>query len=115
MELCDRVRARRLELHMTQDELAKKMGYSSRVSINKIEMGRPVSQKIITKLAEALEVTPSWLMGWTSESTISAAISTEQVTESEKLLLDLFRFIPEEEQQMVLNMIRAALGSKGLL
>lgn len=59
-----RVRQRRIELGMTQDELAKKMGYSSRSSINKIENGRNVTQKIIVKLANVLQTTPSYLMGW---------------------------------------------------
>lgn len=64
MELADRVKLRRHELDMSQDELARRMGYKSRSSINKIEMGRPVSQKIIVKLAESLNVTPAYLMGW---------------------------------------------------
>ena len=64
MELSDKVRQRREDLDLTQDELAKRMGYKSRVSINKIENGRPVSQKIITRLAEALDVSIPYLMGW---------------------------------------------------
>lgn len=64
MELSDRVRCRREELGLTQDELAKRMGYKSRVSINKIENGRPVSQKIIMRLADALGVSVPYLMGW---------------------------------------------------
>ena len=64
MELSDRVRCRREELGLTQDELAKRMGYKSRVSINKIENGRPVSQKIIVRLADALGVSVPYLMGW---------------------------------------------------
>ena len=67
MELADRVKLKRKELGLTQDELAKRMGYKSRVSVNKIEMGRPISQKIIVRLAEALNTTPSYLMGWTNE------------------------------------------------
>ena len=67
MQLADRVKLKRQELGMTQDDLAKKMGYRSRTSINKIEMGRPVSQKIIVRLAESLGVTPSYLMGWEDE------------------------------------------------
>lgn len=64
MELSDRVRHRREELRMTQEELALRMGYKSRVSINKIENGRPVSQKIIARLADALGVSIPYLMGW---------------------------------------------------
>ena len=68
MELADRVRRRRIELGLSQEELAERMGYSSRSSINKIEMGRPISQKIIIRLAEALETTPSYLMGWNQQA-----------------------------------------------
>jgi transcriptional regulator with XRE-family HTH domain len=64
MELADRVRQRREALDWTQDDLAKRMGYKSRVSINKIENGRPVSQKIIVRLADALGVSVPYLMGW---------------------------------------------------
>lgn len=68
MELSDKVRRRREELGLTQEELALRMGYKSRVSINKIENGRPVSQKIIVRLAEALDVTVPYLMGWDERS-----------------------------------------------
>ena len=68
MDLGERVKSRREEIGWTQEELAKRMGYSSRVSINKIEKGRPVTQKIIVRLAEALDTSPAWLMGWEEAS-----------------------------------------------
>ena len=37
---------------------------------------------------------------------------TISVTEGEQMLLDLFRLVPEDKQQMVLQMIRAALNTK---
>jgi transcriptional regulator with XRE-family HTH domain len=37
--------------------------------------------------------------------------SEPSLTEGEQLLLDLFRQIPEDKQELVLGMIRAALGS----
>ena len=67
MKLADKVRIRRNELNLSQEELAKRMGYSSRTSINKIENGRPCSQKIIARLAEALDVSIAYLMGWEDE------------------------------------------------
>ena len=39
----------------------------------------------------------------------------ESLTDSEMKLIQLFRMIPEEDQPLVLGMIRAALNSKGLL
>lgn len=41
------------------------------------------------------------------------ALPTVTVTESEKMLLDLFRRVPEDKQQMVIQMIRVALNTKG--
>ena len=35
-----------------------------------------------------------------------------QLTEGEKMLLDLFNRVPEDKQQLVLQMIRVALGSQ---
>ena len=67
MTLAERVKLKRKELGLTQEELAHRMGYKSRVSVNKIEMGRPITQKIIVKLAEALDTSPSYLMGWEDE------------------------------------------------
>lgn len=64
MTLAEKVKKRREYLGLTQDDLAKRMGYSSRSSINKIENGRNVSQKIIAKLADALGVSEPYLMGF---------------------------------------------------
>lgn len=36
-----------------------------------------------------------------------------ELSEGEKMLLDLFRQVPEDQQQLVLGMIRAALNTKG--
>lgn len=79
MNLSEKVRMLRIEQGLSQDELAKRMGYSSRSSINKIENGRPVSQKIIAKLAEALGVSAPYLMGFEDkkpESNLDSVLSS---------------------------------------
>lgn len=64
--LGERIRLRRKYLGLTQDELAKKMGYRSRSSVNKIEIGEnDIPQSKIVKFAKVLDATPSYLMGWT--------------------------------------------------
>jgi transcriptional regulator with XRE-family HTH domain len=56
---------RRTELGLTQEELAKRMGYKSKTSINKIEKGiNDIPQTKIVKFAEVLRTTPAYLMGW---------------------------------------------------
>ncbi len=58
-EFGEKIRLRRIELGMTQDELAKITGYTSRSSINKIEMGLVnLPQSKIELIAKALMVTP---------------------------------------------------------
>jgi repressor LexA len=65
MTFGERVKARREELNMTQEDLAKKVGFKSRASINKIELDkRNMKQSQIVELAKALETTPGYLMGW---------------------------------------------------
>lgn len=68
MTIYDRIRKRRDELGMSQQELADKTGYKSRSAINKIELGlRDISQSKIESFANALQTTPAYLMGWEDE------------------------------------------------
>lgn len=65
LEIYKRIRARREELGISQEELAKRMGYKSRSSINKIEKGEnDIPQSKIIAFAQALRTTPESLMGW---------------------------------------------------
>lgn len=67
-EFGKRVRNKRLDLGMTQDELAKKVGYTSRSSINKIELGLvDLPQSKISSIANILFTTPAYLLGWKNE------------------------------------------------
>ena len=47
MKLYERIKKRREELGMSQDELAQKLGYKSRSTIAKIEKGEKARQKTI--------------------------------------------------------------------
>ena len=58
-----KVRARRLELGLTQEQLAHKMGYKDKTAINKIELDKnDVNQTKLIKLAKALEVPPTYFV-----------------------------------------------------
>lgn len=60
-----RIRNRREKLGLSQDELGRRLGYKSRSSINKIELDqRNLTQSKIKAIADALETTPSYIMGW---------------------------------------------------
>lgn len=71
-------------------------------------------QDRIYLMAQALNVSEAWLMGLDvpMERQVKKASPTEaELSEGEKMLLELFRRVPEEQQTLVLQMIRAALGN----
>lgn len=59
------IKNRRLELHLSQDELAKRVGYTDRSSIAKIETGKvDLSLSMIKKIATALETDTAELLNY---------------------------------------------------
>ena len=65
-------------------------------------------------IAQALNVDEAWLMGYDvpmEPAKNENSPAEPELNEGERVLLDLFRRVPEEQQQLVLDMIRAALGS----
>lgn len=65
--LGDRIKSRRKELRMSQEELGNRIGFT-KSSISRIEHGdRVVSIENINKIASVLEVDQKWLLGWTDE------------------------------------------------
>lgn len=68
MTMGDRIKTRRLELGLTQQELAEKLGIKSRSYISLLEKGdRNLPTSMIRKLVSALDTTPSYLLGWNEE------------------------------------------------
>ena len=99
MEIGERIKARREELGMSQDELARMVGYKWRSSINKIELGgQRLPQKKIVEIARALRVTPSYLMGWEDNVYIDDNGETQLVAEltavQEELIEKVFMLSP---------------------
>ena len=66
MELQNRIKTRRRELNLSQKELGQLIGYSpSSSNLYKIESGaKGLPLNKLCKLAEVLETTPNWLLGW---------------------------------------------------
>lgn len=94
-----RIRVRREELGLSQDELAKKLGYKSRSSINKIELDqRNLTQSKIKAIADALATTPAYIMGWSEadekpdiEEFQTADLLTQIINQYGKNVGDVFR------------------------
>ena len=83
---------------MTQDALAKRVGYKSRTSIHKIELGlTDLPQSKIMEIADALATTPEYLMGWTTE--------VANCNKDEAELVDGYRSLSDEGTRLVKGMI----------
>lgn len=65
MSIGSRIKERRELLNLSQEELALKLGYKSRSTINKIESGiNDITQSKVVEFAKVLQTTPAYLMGW---------------------------------------------------
>lgn len=68
-EIGKRIREKREELGMTQEELASKLGYKNKSSIAKIETGaNDIVQSKVVEFANILNTTVAYLMGWEKDS-----------------------------------------------
>lgn len=101
------IMAMRKRLGLTQEELAKKMGYKSKSTINKIEMGiNDIPQSKIAKFAEVLGTTPAFLMGW-EEQEEKTLPTEEKLTDGEKVWLELYRKTPESSREMLMLLFKS--------
>ena len=99
MDIGERIKIRREQLNMSQAELARKVGYSTRSTITRIEReGNGISQDKIVAIAKALKTTPSYLMGWEDEEV--ATLTAFQEEAMQKFLL-----LNYEHQVVVSNII----------
>ena len=108
--MAKKIKELRLARGLTLEQVATAVGVG-KSTVRKWETGMIANMRRdkIAALAKALGVTPEYLMGW-EEQKISP--DKPELTEGEKILLDLFNRVPEDRQQLVLQMIRAALSSQ---
>lgn len=82
-ELGKRFKELRLAKGWSQTTCARRLGYSNKTSVSKIELGQQgIKRSQIAKFAEVLNTTPEYLMGWKEEDTTQeASYKTDYDTE----------------------------------
>lgn len=71
-------------------------------------------QDRIYSMAKVLNVSEAWLMGYDvpmNKEQIDINVELN-ISHEEKLMLELFRKVPEDKQQMVIQMVKVALSTK---
>ena len=101
MSLSSKLELRRRQLNMTLLEVANKVGVTES-TVQRWESGsiKTLRHERIVKLAEALDVTPSYLMGWDDEQSVN--ISAEQSPDEDRLL-SLYRELNEEGREKLID------------
>lgn len=141
MTVGERIREQREARDMTQTELAKRLGLSDRSSISKIEKsGDDITLKNIERIAEVLNINPSYLMGWVDlpgqfhlsdldddmkitresinknfESMYSSKYHKEYITSEEKNIISIYRTMLGNEKEMVKRLIGYYDRLKGVI
>lgn len=104
MTLGQNIRHYREALGMSQEDLAKKLGYKDRSTIAKIESNvNDITQSKIIAIAEALQTTPAALMGWNSPDTQSPPYI--DLSDEEADLIIKYRCLDERGKAAVTNVL----------
>ncbi len=106
MDIYEKIKKRREELGMSQEELAEEMGYKSKTSIHKIEQKMtdlPLSR--VVEFAKVLKVSSDYLMGYVNEDN-SANTEKEYFVDTSVLTADElveFNKVTGVNQQLFFN------------
>ena len=121
MTVGERIKRRRDELGISQEQLAEILGYKSKTSIHKVEQGitdLPLSK--VKMFAEALKTTPSYIMGWTlEEEKINLLSKRERLQLDELISQNAMYFndenISEEDKEKLFASLQDAFFTVKLL
>ena len=113
LKLYENIKKLRKEAGMTQEDLARRAGYTDRSSIAKIERGAvDLSQSKIKQFADIFGTTPSQLMGWDAEPEDLGALAAAVLMEPDTFrLVQDFRSLSESDRNAVLALV-ASLAAK---
>lgn len=130
MTIGEKIKHLRIKSGLTQDDIAKSTG-TTKQAIYKYENGivTNIPTDKIEKMAVLFGVTPSYLMGWDDEQKENPPLP-DGLTEDERFWVEIYRNVSpeiqdlllkmvssfdqqsEEARQMLLRLIRAALGDQ---
>lgn len=107
-EIGKRIKIKREELHMTQEELAAKLGYKSKTTIAKIENGtNDIVQSKVVAFASVLNTTPAYLMGWEE-----SPVAPDPLPSDQQQLNDIYSQLDRPNKKKVLTYSKNLLSTQ---
>ena len=107
MTIGERIKQKRIELNLSQDELAKRVGYKSRSSIQKIESARKLPITKVAIMASALNCSPGYLMGWEDDEGNKIESHSEfELSPEDKQFIELFHNANPDRRKLALDVLK---------
>lgn len=101
---------------LSQERLAEMVGYKSRTSINKIEMGKTdIGQKTIARIAEALGVTSADLMdGYNPQKKQEVAAEAADLSDVKANFIKSVKEMTDEQIMLLQAVVDQVLRENGM-
>jgi len=102
-----RIRKRREQLRISQEELARRTGYGGRTAISKIEKNvNGIPQDKVTLFANALQTTELYLIGTVDDpdlplKEIINSDTSYQINEDDRILIERFHNADPEKKRII--------------
>ena len=111
MKLEDYLKSRRLELGLTLNDVAERVGVASS-TVSRWEQGdiKNMKRNRVTKYAEALQIDPSVIMGWDEpvdlKKTAETIRASVELSDSEKEMISNLRLLDDDMRKSFADRVR---------
>lgn len=104
----ERIRALRRAKGISQLDMARLLN-TTKQTISKYENGvvSNIPSDRIEALAMILGSTPEYILGWDEEETNQPATADDELTDSQRRLIEFARTVPEDKAAMVLRVLKS--------
>lgn len=103
MSIGKRIKERRLEMNLSQRDLAAKLGYSDHTTLTRIEADKiDLPQSRIKQLSSILNVSVGYLMGWEEEPEEAGVLAAKVLGDIQvRRLVENYLSLSQEDKNIV--------------
>lgn len=113
MTIGERIKARRMEMQMSQRDLAVRLGYANHSGVARAEAGTlDLPQSRVEQYAKALGVSVGYLMGWEDQPEDLGAVAAEVLRDPALLQLVQDYLAVDASDQATVCALMASLARK---